>query len=237
MSRPLIGVCAAVERARWGAWEQVAALLPRTYPEAIERAGGMPVMLPPDGMTTRSPRELLDRLDALIVAGGSDVDAATHGSDPHPETKGTNVDRDQFELALTREALQSDTPLLGICRGMQVLNVAAGGTLEQHLPDRLGHDDHRPVPGQWAEHDVRLEPGSLAARSAGTDHLRVKSHHHQGVDRAGDGIEVTGWSHGDDVIEAIELPDCAFALGVLWHPEEDPDDNIVPAFVDRISNA
>ena len=220
-----------MERARWGAWEQVAALLPRTYPEAIERAGGMPVMLPPDGMTTRSPSELLDRLDALIVAGGSDVDAATHGSDPHPETKGTNVDRDQFELALTREALQSDTPLLGICRGMQVLNVAAGGTLEQHLPDRLGHEDHRPVPGQWAEHDVRLEPGSLAARSAGTDHLRVKSHHHQGVDRAGDGIEVTGWSHGDDVIEAIELPGCAFALGVLWHPEEDPDDGIIPSFI------
>jgi putative glutamine amidotransferase len=125
-------------------------------------------------------------------------------------------------------------PLLGICRGMQILNVACGGTLDQHLPERLGHERHRPVPGRWAEHEVRLEPGSLAARSAGSERLVIKSHHHQGVGELGDGLEATGWDMDDEVIEAIELPDGGFTLGVLWHPEEDPDDGVIPAFIERV---
>ena len=114
-------------------------------------------------------------------------------------------------------------PLLGVCRGMQVLNVACGGTLDQHIPDRLGHEIHRPVPGAWAEHEVRIEPGSLAAEAAGTERLTVKSHHHQGIDRIADKLTATAWATDDETVEAIESGDGSFALGVLWHPEEDRD--------------
>jgi putative glutamine amidotransferase len=116
---------------------------------------------------------------------------------------------------------------------MQVLNVATGGTLEQHLPDRLGHDSHRPEPGSWAEHEITLQPGSLASRAAGTDHMTVKSHHHQGVGELGEGVAVSGWADDKETIEAIELPDRAFALGVLWHPEEDPDDRVIPTLLEK----
>jgi putative glutamine amidotransferase len=118
---------------------------------------------------------------------------------------------------------------------MQVLNVACGGTLEQHLPDRLGHERHRPVPGSWAEHDVRIEPGSLAARAAGTEQLTVKSHHHQGVDAIPESLAATAWATDDDSIEAIESADGEFALGVLWHPEEDAGDRVIPSLVERAS--
>jgi putative glutamine amidotransferase len=235
MPRPLIGICAAIEQARYGAWDELAALVPRSYPDAVQRAGAIAVLLPPDGVSVKDPGELLDRLDGLVISGGTDLDAATHGSEPHPETKGVNVDRDDFEVALCREALERDMPVLGICRGMQVMNVAAGGTLEQHIPDRLGHDNHRVRPGEWAEHEVRLEAGSLAAESAGAEKLSIKSHHHQGVDRPGDGVTISGWTIGDDSVEAIEINDRAFALGVLWHPEEDPDDRVIPSFVARLS--
>lgn len=234
MPRPLIGVCAGLEQARYGAWDEVVALVPRSYPDAVQRAGGIAVLLPPDGEATRTPAELLDRFDGLVVAGGTDVDASTHGADPHPETKNTNVDRDQFEIALTRAALEREMPLLGVCRGMQVMNVAAGGTLEQHLPDRLGHDRHRVTLGKWAEHGVRLSEGSLAATAAGAEHLSVKSHHHQGVADPGEGVEVTGWATDDDTVEAIEMPTHEFALGVLWHPEEDPGDRVIPTFISRL---
>jgi putative glutamine amidotransferase len=150
---------------------------------------------------------------------------------------GTNPERDRFEIALARRALERDLPLLGVCRGMQVMNVAAGGNLEQHLPDRIGAERHRPVPGKWAEHDVRLEPGSLAAEAAGGERLRVKSHHHQGVAELGDGLTVSGWSIEDDTIEALEVDDRAFALGVLWHPEEDPDDGVIPSLLDSARGA
>src|SRR5262249_25282503 len=123
----------------------------------------------------------------------------------------------------------------GVCRGMQILNVARGGTLDQHLPDHVGHDGHRPVPGAWAEHEVRIEPGSLAARAAGSERVNVQTPHHQGADRLGEGVVPTGWSTGDDTVEAIELADPEFALGVLWHPEEDPDDRIIPTLLERAS--
>jgi putative glutamine amidotransferase len=231
--RPLIGVCAAVERASYGAWkDEPAVLLPLSYARAIHGAGGMMAMLPPDRRASEDPGELLDHLDALVLGGGADVDPETHGAEPHPETVGTNPDRDRFEIALARGALERGIPLLGVCRGMQVLNVACGGNLDQHIPERLGHEIHRPIPGSWAEHEVRLEPGSLAAEAAGGERLTVKSHHHQGVDRIAEGLVASAWATDDETVEAIESGDGGFVLGVLWHPEEDPADHVIPTLVD-----
>jgi putative glutamine amidotransferase len=234
MARPLIAVCAAVERASFGVWsEEPATLLPLSYSRAIHGAGGMMAMLPPDRVAESDPGELLDRIDALVLGGGADIDPDSQGVEAHPETIGTNPDRDRFEIALALGALDRGMPLLGVCRGMQVLNVACGGTLDQHIPDRLGHEIHRPVPGAWAEHEVRIEPGSLAAEAAGTERLTVKSHHHQGIDRIADKLTATAWATDDETVEAIESGDGDFALGVLWHPEEDAADAIIPALISR----
>jgi putative glutamine amidotransferase len=237
MSRPLIGVCAAVEKATFGVWkDEPATLLPLSYARAIHGAGGMMAMLPPDRRATEDPAELLDRIDALVLGGGADIDPESQGVEAHPETVGSNPDRDHFEIALALVALERGIPLLGVCRGMQILNVACGGTLEQHLPDRLGHERHRSVPGTWAEHDVRLEPGSLAARAAGTEYLTVKSHHHQGVDAIPGSLSPTAWAADDESVEAIESANGDFALGVLWHPEEDLQDQVIPALVERAAS-
>ena len=234
MARPLIGVCAAVEQASFGVWTlEPAVLLPVSYADSIERGGGMPALLPPDPASAESPDELLDRIDALVLGGGADIDPAIQGAEPHRETIGTNPARDRFELALAITAMERGMPLLGVCRGMQIMNVAYGGTLHQHLPERLGHDSHRPIPGEWAEHEVRLAPGSLAARASGGDRLTVKSHHHQGIGDLGRGFEQTGWATDEETVEAIESPDGGFALGVLWHPEEDRADQVIPYLIDQ----
>lgn len=230
--RPLIGICAAIERASWGAWEVVCNLSPRTYSLALQRAGGIALLLPADDVVAESPDELLDLLDGLVMAGGSDVDAGSYGAAPHPETKGTWPERDRFELALGHRALERDIPFLGICRGMQMMNVTAGGTLEQHIPARVGHDDHKHTPGVFADHTVRLEKSSLARRVVGEERTAVKSHHHQGVAELGEGVAASGWAE-DGVIEAIELPEKGFALGVLWHPEEDEQSRVIGALVDE----
>jgi putative glutamine amidotransferase len=236
MTRPLIGVCAAVEPASFGVWkDEPATLLPLSYSRAIHGAGAMMAMLPPDRRAAEDPGELLDRIDALVLGGGADIDPDAQGVEAHSETVGTNPDRDRFEIALALEALDRGMPLLGVCRGMQILNVACGGTLDQHIPERLGHEIHRPVPGSWAEHDVRIRPGSLVAEAAGTDRLTVKSHHHQGVDRIAKNLTPSAWATDDESVEAIESGDGGFALGVLWHPEEDATDAIFPALVDRAS--
>jgi putative glutamine amidotransferase len=234
MARPLIGVCAAIEQATFGVWkDEPAILLPLSYSRAIHGAGGMMAMLPPDRRASEDPGELLDRLDALVLGGGADIDPESQGVEAHPETIGSNPDRDRFEIALARGALDRGMPLLGVCRGMQVLNVACGGTLDQHIPERLGHDIHRPVPGLWAEHDVRIEPGSLAARAAGTELLTVKSHHHQGIDRIAGNLRPSAWATDDESVEAVESADGDFVLGVLWHPEEDAEDHLIPALIER----
>jgi putative glutamine amidotransferase len=237
MPRPLIGVCAAVEEASFGAWkEEPAVLLPLSYARAIHGAGGMMAMLPPDRRATEEPGELLDRLDALVLGGGADIDPETQGAEAHPETVGTNPDRDRFEIALAQEALERGIPLLGVCRGMQILNVACGGTLDQHLPDRLGHEGHRLMPGAWGEHDVRIDPDSLVARAAGADRLTVKSHHHQGVDAIPESLSPSAWATDDESVEAIESANGEFVLGVLWHPEEDLHDRVIPALVERAAS-
>jgi putative glutamine amidotransferase len=230
VTRPVVGVCAAVERIRWGAWEVDSSLLPRTYTDAIQTAGGMGLILPADDTAAEAPGQLLELLDALVLAGGSDVDPAAYGAQPDPETGPTTPERDRFELALAYGALERDLPLLGICRGMEMLNVACGGTLEQDIA-RL--DLHRHTRGVFGDHDVRLEPGSLAARAVGAERATVKSHHHQGVAELGEGLVVTGWSVPDDQVEAVELPERDFALGVLWHPEEDVRSSVVGALVEE----
>jgi len=230
---PVIGICAAIERVSWGVWDGYeVTLAPRAYVTAVQHAGGLAIVLPPDAAAVADPDLLVDRIDALILAGGADIDPASYGAEPHPETKGTWPDRDAFEIALARRALERDLPVLGICRGMQLLNVALGGSLDQHLPESIGEETHRTVAGTFSKHDVRLLPGTLACEAAGTEGFVVWSHHHQGVERLGDGVRVSGYSRDDDLVEAIELPDKRFALGVVWHPEEDPDSKLIAALVD-----
>jgi putative glutamine amidotransferase len=233
MARPVIGICTALERARWTVWDNEAFLLSRAYVDAIQAAGGLVYMIPPDEATAEEPDGALDVLDALVLAGGADVDPASYGAEPHRCTTGTRPERDAAELPLARRALERDLPLLGICRGMQLMNVALGGTLIQHLPDDVGHGDHRRQLGSFddADHDVRLAPGSLAARACGEPTHATKSHHHQGVDRLGEGLVASGWSVLDDLVEAIEVPDARWALGVQWHPEVDPASGVIAALV------
>ena len=236
-ARPVIGICNAVEVAHWRAWEVVCNLSPRSYTDSVQDAGGVAVLLPPDDVAAENPDELLDLVDGLVLAGGADIDPATYGAKPHPETGGSWPDRDRFELALAHRALERDIPLLGICRGMQVMNVAAGGTLHQHLPEVVGHDEHRHTPGVFSDHDVRLAEGSLAARATGEHLHATKSHHHQGVDDLGEGFVVTGWSEIDDLPEAIERPERRFALGVQWHPEADETSRLIASLVEEARDA
>jgi putative glutamine amidotransferase len=230
--RPLIGICTYLDEVRWGVWNDRAAMVPAGYVAAVQRAGGIAVLLPPDEAAIEDPDPVLDPLDGLILAGGVDVGPDNYGADAHPATDPPNELRDAFELALARRALEREVPLLGICRGMQVMNVAAGGTLHQHLPDVLGHSEHRVVPGTFADHEVRLADGSLAARAAGEDLHATKSHHHQGIDVLGEGFVATGWSAIDELPEAIEDPGRRFALGVQWHPEADETSRLIAALVE-----
>lgn len=233
MSRPVIGICTALERARWGMWDQEAVLLPRSYVKAVQRAGGLVLMLAPDELLVEDPAEALDLLDGLLLAGGADIDPASYGEPAHPETLDTVPERDRFEIALVRGAVERDLPVLGICRGMQLINVAYGGTLLQHLPERFGHHEHLRVAGTFdgADHDVDLVEGTLAARAAGETRHATKSHHHQGVDRLGEGLQISGSSAIDGLPEAIEMPDKSFVLGVQWHPEADDASHVVAELV------
>jgi putative glutamine amidotransferase len=232
VSRPVVGIPTPVEHAAWArVWEADAAIVAMSYVHAVQRAGGIALLLPPDPHLTRDPAEVLDHLDALLLAGGADLDPATYDALPHETTVAAGGGRDAFELALVRGAIARDLPFLGICRGMQVLNVARGGTLHQHVPELVGHEDHRRVVGAFGDHDVLLQRGSLAARACGGERVPTKSHHHQAVDRVGEGLVVTGWADGDDLPEAVELPDARFALGVQWHPEADETSQVIAALV------
>jgi gamma-glutamyl-gamma-aminobutyrate hydrolase PuuD len=226
VTRPLVGVTSYVEQARFGAWDVPAALVPWSYVQAVERAGGRALVVPPseDGV-----EETLDALDGLVLSGGSDLDPSFYGAEPHPETKDTRPERDRSELALLRAALERDLPVLAVCRGSQVLNVARGGTILQHLPEAVGHESHREVRGEFSEHDVRIEPGSRLAAVAGSA-AAAKSHHHQGYGELGQGLRPVAWAE-DGTIEALEDPGRRFAVGVLWHPEEGEDAKLFDALV------
>lgn len=229
----IIGLVAEVGRARFGeAWDEDCDYLPRAYSLAVERAGGVALMLPASDAVARAPDTVLDLLDGLILSGGCDIDPASYGATQSPRTVVTRPERDRFELAIAHRALERDLPLLGICRGMEMLNVATGGTLAQHIPDAIGSDRHAHTPGAFADHEVELEPASLVARAAGAGRLAVKSHHHQGVALLGEGLVVSGRSVEDELPEAIEIPARNFALGVLWHPEEDQADRVIEALVE-----
>jgi putative glutamine amidotransferase len=233
MRRPVIGICASLERASWSVWDMQAALLPFSYIEAVQRAAGLAIMLPPDARSAAEPQQTLEMIDGLMLAGGADIDPSSYGQEAHAQTVGTVPARDAYEIALVRAALERDMPVLGICRGMQLLNVACGGTLLQHVPEQYGHHEHRRVLGSFdgADHDVLLTEGSAAALAAGEAAHATKSHHHQGVAKLGEGLVVSGVSTLDELPEAIELPDRRFALGVQWHPEADPASRVIAAFV------
>ena len=216
--RPVVGITAALESASWVVWNDTEVnLSQRNYSECVAGGGAIPVLLPADEESAENPDELLDALDALVISGGADLDPASYGAEPDLKTVGYKVERDRFELALCRGAIERNMPLLGICRGMQILNVACGGTLVQHLGDSTHHVEE---PGTFSAHGVRIRPGSLAARVLGSERAEVRSHHHQALDRLGEGLVASGWSEPDDLIEAIELPGRSFCVGVLWHPEE-----------------
>ena len=223
--RPVVGITSYVEQARWGVWDVPAVVLPFRYVERVEAAGATAVVLPP---TATSDAEVLDRLDAVVFAGGADLDPALYDQAAHEQTTGLRPERDAAEVPLMRAALDRDLPLLGICRGMQILSVVSGGALEQHLPDVVGHEGHRPEPGVYGKHGVRLAPGSLAHRLLG-DQVSVPSYHHQGLASAGS-LTVTGWAD-DESPEVVEDPTRRFALGVLWHPEAGDDLRLFEALV------
>jgi gamma-glutamyl-gamma-aminobutyrate hydrolase PuuD len=224
--RPVVGITTYVTEARFSDWETETALVPGEYVRAVERAGGRPLLVPP---SEAGVEETLDALDGVIFSGGSDVGPETYGQEAHPETKGVVHERDRAELKLLEAALERDMPVLAVCRGSQVLNVALGGDLVQHLPEVVGHDKHKHTPGQFSDHDVELEPETRLGALLG-ERAPVKSHHHQGFGRLGAGLRRA--AHAEDgTLEAVEDPERRFALGVLWHPEAGKDMRLFEALV------
>ena len=226
--RPVIGITTYAEEATWGSWTEPAAFIPLAYVRAVEQAGGRPLLVPP---VADAVDETLDVLDGITFSGGGDLDPETYGAEAHPETIEVSPERDSAELALLEAALGRDLPVLAVCRGSQVLNVARGGDLVQHLPEVVGHDRHRHEHGVMADHNVRVEAHSRLGSILG-DRAPVKSSHHQGFGRIGDGLRESAWAE-DGTTEAVEDPSHRFALGVLWHPEEGEDFALFAALVEE----
>ncbi len=222
-----------MERARWSVWDLPAALVPMNYIEQVQTAGGIALLIPPDRALVEDPDRVLDRLDGLMLVGGVDIEAAAYGAEAHPSNDPPLQLRDAVEAALLSAAAARGLPVLGICRGAQVINVARGGTLRQHLPDDLGHEEHRRAIGRFAgnEHEVRVEEGSRAMEAAREAVHRVVSHHHQAIDVPGRGLRVSARAVGDDLPEAVESDGDGWVLGVQWHPEADPASGVIAAFV------
>jgi putative glutamine amidotransferase len=223
--RPIIGLTTYAEQARFGTQDTLSAALPMAYVRAVHASGGRAVLITPDDPDA----DVLDHLDGIVLTGGADVDPAQYGEAAHPATY-LKPYRDTAELLLLRAALAADLPLLGICRGMQLMAVDAGGRLHQHLPDLLGHQNHRPAPGKAGEHRVDIAAGSLAQKILG-DELTVNSLHHQGVADPGR-LTATGWCPADELIEVVEDAAREFALGVQWHPEDTTDFRLFAALVE-----
>ena len=216
--KPLIGITTYITSARFGSWEEVTSLVPQDYVRAIEHAGGRPLLVPP---SEEGIEETLDAFDGVIFSGGSDLDPEMYGQEAHPETYGIVEQRDRAELALLEAALARDMPVLAICRGSQVLNVALGGDLVQHLPDVVGDQKHKHTPGEYADHEVDVHPETRLGSLLG-ERAPVKSHHHQGFGRLGEGLKEAARAD-DGTVEALEDPSRRFTVGVLWHPEAGDD--------------
>jgi len=227
--RPLIGLSTYREQARWGVWDQAADLLPTSYAESVERAGGVPVLLPPSAPYEEAARAVVARVDGLVIAGGADVAAAEYGEPAHPSAGDPRRDRDQWELALLGAADEIRLPTLGVCRGMQVMAVGAGGVLEQHLPDLVGHEHHSPGADVFGDVPVRVAEESLLHDLVRADELGVHRHHHQSV-RNHPGFNAVAWAD-DGTVEAMERPGDRFCLGVQWHPEVAADAGLFQALV------
>lgn len=219
--RPLIGLTTYLEQAQTGVWDVPASFLPKVYFEAVNRAGGIAVLLPPQPVDASIAEAVLEGLDGLIITGGKDVDPARYGQDAHPETDSPRLDRDAWEDALLTAAIAAGLPFLGICRGAQMLNVALGGTLHQHLPEVVGSNRYSLGQGEFAENEVTVEGSKLAAMIG--ESVVGKSYHHQAIDSVGEGLVVTARSD-DGTIQAVELPSVPFGVAVQWHPEQDGDD-------------
>lgn len=220
--RPVIGLSTYRQRAQSGVWDVHASFLPGVYIEGVTRAGGIATLLPPQPVDDRIADRVVGSLDGLVITGGRDVDPAAYGHDRHPTTDDPARDRDEWEFALLRAALRNHLPVLGICRGAQVLNVALGGTLHQHLPDVISHNRHQQGKGVFSTSTVDTISGTRLAGLIG-EHAQVQCYHHQAIDRLGDGLSVSA-TDADGVIEAVELPGEDFVLAVQWHPEESLDD-------------
>ncbi len=223
-TRPVIGLTCYVEEVDRAPWVgQRSAVLPHRYAAHVERAGGVAVLLPPRADVDEAMAlEVVGRLDGLVLVGGADVEAVRYGAAPHPTSQVPRPDRDAWELALLGAAVARDLPVLGICRGMQVMAVEAGGALEQHLPERVGHEGHCPRPGAYASHHVTPVPGTRLAGLLGEEPLDVPTYHHQGV--YPESLRASGWVaaawHDDGTLEAMEDPTGLFRLAVQWHAEE-----------------
>lgn len=226
-ARPVIGISAYSQQARWGSWDLAAVLLPRRYSDMVAAAGGLPVLLPP----LPGVADVLARLDGLILSGGGDIDPARYGAGRDPASGPASEDRDDAELELARQALDGALPVLGICRGLQVINVLLGGTLIQHLPDLVGHDGHSPEEARHGSHKVSVASGSQLARLLGRTEADVPTHHHQAIDQLGDGLVPTAWTD-DGTVEAVELAQPAsFVVAVQWHPEAGEDPSLFDALI------
>jgi putative glutamine amidotransferase len=219
-ARPIIGITSYAQPASWGVWTLPAALVPYYYVESVERAGGRAIVVPP---SEEAIDETLDILDGIIFSGGIDIDPSRYGAERHPSTDPTQAQRDAGELRLLEAALDRDLPTLAICRGFQLLNVLRGGDLVQHLPEHVGHEGHRETLGVFSEHPVEVREGTRLESILGPRHGAVRSSHHQGVGRVGEGLVESAFAE-DGSLEAIEDPSKRFALGVLWHPEMEDDD-------------
>jgi putative glutamine amidotransferase len=228
-ARPLVGLTTYREDAAWGVWRQRADVLQAEYADAVVAAGGVPVLLPPASGTDASARSVVARLDALVIAGGADVEPARYGEEAHARTAGWREDRDAWELALLTAADAADLPVLGVCRGMQLMAVAAGGALDQHTPDVVGHEEHSPGGDAFGRLAVRTAEGSRV-RAAEGESVRAQCHHHQSV-RSHPGFVATAWTP-DATVEAMERPGERFCVGVQWHPEMDRDQALFRALVE-----
>ncbi|SDJ63610.1 gamma-glutamyl-gamma-aminobutyrate hydrolase family protein [Nonomuraea jiangxiensis] len=226
MRRPVIGITCYVEPAKFTVWDLPVALLPYMYVEQVVRAGGQPVVLPPAG----DPGPVVSRLDGLVLAGGGDIDPARYGEPPHDRTGYVREFRDEAEFTVLRAALDAGLPFLGVCRGMQVLNVALGGSLHQHLPDVVGHQGHSPEPGRFGHLPVTPRPGTRLAKALGTDPVTVPHYHHQAIDRLAPGLAVAATAE-DGTIEAVEPDSGGFVMAVQWHPEAAADCALFEALV------